>query len=542
MDQAATPAFDAIIIGAGLGGLTAGALLAQAGRRVLILERHDKFGGAATTFRRRELQVEASLCAMDGLDAMDFKSSIFARLGLDATVPLATAETFYHLRHPLLGADFVMPRGHEAAIAACVARFPQQAQGIRTYFTTIRHLRDARNNQLIMQLQVGHTPLNALPSLGAHGAEGGAVTSPRPELLERGRKVSLGQFLRTLFGSDEAVKFALCANMYFTSGNLDHISIFDFALSQASYHHAAHYVRGGSQKLSDELARIIRAAGGELRARRVVTRILIDRGRAVGVEHAQAPVIGSNKPVRDPDPQQARAGVVIANATPAAVRDLLPAPQGQLFHHPYDGLPAFDSNWTLYLGFDKKPAHHGVNHYLNFVYPAWFDAVAKLPESGAVLGLPPGSKVPPFLFCDYSQLGEMITDSGQCLGVMSGLDRLANWRFPDEEGYRVHKERWLDALIVALDARFPGIAASIVYRELATPRTVRAYLNDPEGSIHGYGNPELMRIGRTLHKSPRSAVDSLLLASALIYGPGYSKAVLAGTVAAEAAFRELQSG
>ena len=41
--------YDAIVIGSGLGGLTAGALFSHAGYRVLVLERNDSFGGAATT-------------------------------------------------------------------------------------------------------------------------------------------------------------------------------------------------------------------------------------------------------------------------------------------------------------------------------------------------------------------------------------------------------------------------------------------------------------------------------------------------------------
>ena len=37
--------YDVIIIGAGLGGLTAGAKLTKEGLRVLLLEQHDRPGG-----------------------------------------------------------------------------------------------------------------------------------------------------------------------------------------------------------------------------------------------------------------------------------------------------------------------------------------------------------------------------------------------------------------------------------------------------------------------------------------------------------------
>ncbi len=42
--------YDAIVIGSGLGGLTASALFTHAGHRVLVIEQNDTFGGAATTY------------------------------------------------------------------------------------------------------------------------------------------------------------------------------------------------------------------------------------------------------------------------------------------------------------------------------------------------------------------------------------------------------------------------------------------------------------------------------------------------------------
>jgi all-trans-retinol 13,14-reductase len=65
--------FDAIIIGSGLGGLTAAALFARAGHKVLVLERNANFGGAATVYHHGALAIEASLHEIDGLDASDPK-------------------------------------------------------------------------------------------------------------------------------------------------------------------------------------------------------------------------------------------------------------------------------------------------------------------------------------------------------------------------------------------------------------------------------------------------------------------------------------
>ena len=78
--------YDVIVIGAGLGGLTAAALIARAGRKTLLVERNELVGGAASTYRFGDLVVEASLHeTSDPLDPLDPKHAILARIGvLDA--------------------------------------------------------------------------------------------------------------------------------------------------------------------------------------------------------------------------------------------------------------------------------------------------------------------------------------------------------------------------------------------------------------------------------------------------------------------------
>jgi len=51
--EGAAEQYDVVVIGGGLGGMTAANTLARAGHRVLLLEQHYKFGGLATWFRRR---------------------------------------------------------------------------------------------------------------------------------------------------------------------------------------------------------------------------------------------------------------------------------------------------------------------------------------------------------------------------------------------------------------------------------------------------------------------------------------------------------
>ena len=80
--------YDVIIIGAGLGGLTAGAKLARTGKKVLLVEQHNIPGGCATTFKRKDFTVEVGLHEMDGLDEIDVKRDIFEDLDIFNNVKL----------------------------------------------------------------------------------------------------------------------------------------------------------------------------------------------------------------------------------------------------------------------------------------------------------------------------------------------------------------------------------------------------------------------------------------------------------------------
>src|SRR5579864_705247 len=102
--------FDAIIIGAGLGGLTAAALYARMGRYVLVLERNDVCGGAATVYRHGPLSIEGSLHEIDGFDLDDPKLSIIRSLELDKHLALTEVGDLYEVRGPQIGKPFALPQ------------------------------------------------------------------------------------------------------------------------------------------------------------------------------------------------------------------------------------------------------------------------------------------------------------------------------------------------------------------------------------------------------------------------------------------------
>ena len=375
--------FDAIVIGSGLGGLIAGALYARAGNRVLVLERNHNFGGAATVYRHGALAIEASLHEIDGLDDQDPKTPILRSLGLDRDVTFVEVGDLHEVRGPLLDKPFVLPRGLDAALAAAKQRFPHQAKGLDGYFTRIRAVRHAvatlsehRDDRSWWLWNVPALPQRLWP-------------------LIRDRRATLGEVLQRLFGDDEAVKFALAPNISYYTDDPDTMPFIAFAIPQASYLlGGGHYVRGGSQVLSDRLVAIVREGGGEVEAAREVNAILLESDRASGVRHY----------ARDAeDPQEDLAPVVFGNAAPTVLAAMLPEGLRPRFNAAYRDQRPSISLWTIALGLSRPSHEFGVRHYSTALLPDWVNALADLRDARMLLGDDPGPRMDPNGFVAYHQ-------------------------------------------------------------------------------------------------------------------------------------------
>jgi all-trans-retinol 13,14-reductase len=504
--------FDAVVIGSGLGGLTAGALYARAGNRVLVLERNRNFGGAATVYRHGALAIEASLHEIDGLDGEDPKTPILRSLGLDRDIPFVDVGDLHEVRGPLLGEPFVLPRGLDAALAATKQRFPHQAKGLDGHFERIRAIR------------------HAVATLSEHREDRSWWLWNAPALprrlwpLIRDRHATLGEVLQRLFGGDEAVKLALAPNISYYTDDPDTMPFIAFAIPQASYLlGGGHYVRGGSQVLSDRLVAIVREGGGEVEAAREVHAILLEGDRVRGVRHH----------ARDAeDPQEDLAPVVFGNAAPTVLAAMLPEWIRPRFNAPYRDQRPSISLWTIALGLSRPSHEFGVRRYSTAILPDWVKALADLRDAAMLLGENPGTRMVPYGFVAYDQIDSGLNQNSLYLVSMVGVDRLENWAVSDADAGRMRKKSWMDRIIADLDGQFPGIAGAIVQREMSTAETFHQYLNTPSGAIYGFA-PQTRRF----MPRPETAVDGLYLASAFTGGGGFTGAILGGGWAARAVMK-----
>jgi len=327
-----TMVYDVIVIGAGLGGLTAGAKLAKEGKKILLIEQHTIPGGCATTFRRKDLKIEVGLHELDGLDPGDMKLRAFQDLGVLEHVEFVRLPEFYRLVKP--GLDIVIPDDYEQAVAVLTERFPAEGDGIRKFFKVVLSLRKETSRMPRRKWLMGASMLLA-PFL-------------YPNLLLRERW-TVGRFLDSLF-KDEDLKIVLLATLSYYHHDPYSMSLHFFALAQGSFFSGGSYfIKGGSQELSDYLASVIEDHEGKIVYRRLVHEIVIEDGAAVGVRYGKSQDGAGNL-------MTARGKRIVANAAvPNVVEQLLHDAGAKAKLSAVVGSPEIAASiTTVYLGF-KKP-------------------------------------------------------------------------------------------------------------------------------------------------------------------------------------------
>jgi phytoene dehydrogenase-like protein len=508
-----TEAFDAIVVGGGLGGLVAGGLLAKSGVKTLLVERNQSVGGAASTFRVGELIVETSLQATsDPTSPSDPKHQPLRDLGVLDAVEWVRAGSLYEVRGGPVGEPLLLPDSFDGAREALTSRFPRQARGIREVLGSMRRLSGS-----LVELNQIRTTAVGLSSLSMPTKIGALVP-------DWGR--NLQEVLKHHLGQDEAVKFGLAANLFHCHDDPARLWWVYFAAMQGSYLRTGLcYVRGGSQRLSNALAKSFRAAGGTLLTGRAATKILLgDDGRPRAVVHEDA---------EGGDPAVIAARLVVANAAPDVVAAMLPATARKRFLAPMAKQERSASLFSLTLGLDVRPAELGLHSYSTMLLPDWMERLEQFREAGRLLAAAPGLALPPMALVDYSAIDSGMGGPPYPVAV-AGIDRAWNWAGLDGTAYADRRDAWRDAIIAVLDITFPGLASHMVASTFNTGRSYAHFLNSPDGSVYGFAPlPPSGPIWNGVDRSPVTAIPGLFLASAYAGAGGYTGVIAASAYAAE---------
>jgi phytoene dehydrogenase-like protein len=255
--------YDAVVIGAGVGGLVLANLLARAELSVLLVEQHYMAGGYCSTFRRGGFTFDASSHFYPLLGNPEtLTGRLLGELGVSTGwVKMDPVDTF----HFPDGTRFAVPAGFDDYSRRMREEFPAEAEALETFFAEVR---EAYGLGLLCFFR---------------GRES-ALLGPYRDLTVR-------QALDRRF-RDRKLKLLLTADCpHWGSPPARTSFVFDSML-RLSYFLGNYYPRGGSQAFADELVRCFEERGGHVMTSTAVRRIVVEQGaaRAVEIETLRGPL------------------------------------------------------------------------------------------------------------------------------------------------------------------------------------------------------------------------------------------------------------
>lgn len=440
--------YDVIVIGAGIGGLSTAAMLAKAGKSVLLVERHDRTGGYAHGFRRRDYHFDAGVHLVSGCGSNGYRNGstihkICRAVGIDPQEIFLPIDSYARAVFPEF--EVSLHAGEDAFIAGLTERFPREKDGLLALIRLCRLL--AEEAMLAEEIMDQGRSARVSPA----AALGNLLRYRRATLAE-----ALDEFL-----ADERLKSACAALWPYLGLPPTKLSFLYWASMMAGYvYEGAYYSRGSFQAYANCLTTAITRQGGEVLLNSSVRRICIEQGKACGIILENGQVIGADAVVSNSDARQT-AELLIG-------REHLP-------ENYCEGLAKLTPSLSIFANYiaTDLPIATSTHSHEAFFYDT-FDH-----ESGYALtqqGRPNWFSATIPTLTDPS-----LAPQGRHILLLTAL-----CPFRIGRSWREAKQDFQQHLLEKAERHFPGLNDHLLLVESGSPRTLERYTLNSQGAAYGY--------------------------------------------------------
>ncbi len=449
-----------VIIGAGLGGLQCGYILAKKGLQVTIIEQERIIGGCLQTFSRQRTLFDTGFHYVGALDEGEALHTLFSYFRL-MHLPWKRLDSNCFDEVIIGDKSFPFANGHDNFYRVLAEHFPHEKEGLKKYIALLKNTGD----HIFERLRPSQDNSLYTTSLFSQSAYGFLTETIQDPLL---RKVLSGTSLKMELRADT-------------------LPLYTFAQINDSYIRSAWRLQGGGSMIADALAENIKQQGGTIITGTAVSVIEERDGKVCGVKTANGDYY--------------EADYVISNTHPAHTVSLMGESRmmRNIYRKRIQSLPntfgMFTANILL-----KKDALPYFNHNI-FIHRSDADLwnVQCRNTESVMISLPaPNQDV------TYTPSIDLLTPMSW-EEVKHWADKPAGKRGED---YVEYKQMKTEQCLRLIEKRLPQLRDAIERVYTSTPLTYQHYTTTSEGCAYGirkdYNNPMFTVL------TPRTPVPGLL--------------------------------